>query len=211
MQGKAPKFDRPVPREFDIRDAWEKLDVDRVASSMLDACRAGLPDALPLDMHPDVMALEGINFDLVVSSVRNPNYVEIAGLETQEKGYPVLRFFRGDITTVVGLRESQYPRIIATYAISLLMHDIHRTNAERGSGGGGARKSSGLPSTPAAVQKRLSGMGATLVYDELRDKTATVLYREQQLGKISLQGSKSQCESDYQRVIRKMEAISRRG
>lgn len=212
MRAPLKKYDMPVPKGFRIEDAWENLDIDRVASSMLEACRKGLPMSLPLNLHPDVLALEGLQEDLVVASVRKPHHVEIAGMETKEKGFVVLRFYRGDITTVVGMRDQGFPMIIATYAISILSHDTHRVGTSKGGGGGGgARRQSGLPRTPAAVQKRLVGAGAEVRYDELHGgNTAEVFYRGQSLGKMSMTKRGADCESDYQRMIRKMEAIARR-
>ncbi len=211
---RAPTLDRVVPPEFDIREAWENLDVEKSASKMLTVCRQGLPAVLPLDLHSDVLALQKLNADLVISSVRNPHFVEIAGKDTKDKGYPILRFYRGDVMTVVGMREAQFPTVIATYATSRLDADEHRAGTSKGvgsRGGGGARKAHGLPGTPNAVMNRLRPSGVDFNFDELHDTVASVMYRGQELGKLKLVGSdRKQCESDYQRILRKVDAIQRR-
>jgi len=204
------KYDRELPPEFQVAAAWAQLNVDHVATALLNRCRNGLPDVLPLDMHPEVLALEGINFEIVKASVRHPSYVEIAGMDTKEKGYPILRFYRGDVMTVVGMRDVQVPIVIATYATSRLDPDQHRAGTMKGTGGGGARRRAGLPGTPKAVVTRLRSMGADCLLDELHDTPVSVTYRGQDLGKVPAKGSKADCESAYQRIVRKMEAISRR-
>jgi hypothetical protein len=126
----------------------------------------------------------------------------------KEKRYPILGFHKGDCMVVVGMRQPSTPRVIAAYWTSLLVGRPARVNRH---GGGGAKKKVGLPSTPTATISRLTGMGAEIEGDPVLSKTVKVTYKGQDLGKISCGAvTKSVVESDYQRCLRKMQAIDRR-
>lgn len=166
--------------------------------------KGGLPGGYPFTYHPDVLALHGLNKDEVETAVRNPERVEIRP-ESKGKGYPVLGFQRGDVRVIMGFRNRVKPAVIACYWTTLLAHDTYRVDRH---GGGGRRTSAGLPSRPDVAIKRLRQLGAEIAEG---DKTATVTYRGQELGQISLGNTpKDTVHSDYQRMQRKMHAIDRR-
>ncbi len=79
-------------------------------------------------------------------------------VQNKDKRYPVLGFYRGDVTVILGLRQPVTPKVIAAYATSLLQHDTHRVGHT--GGGGGKRSASGLPCNPRQVVSQLGFGGA---------------------------------------------------
>lgn len=213
----APKPEAPEPEEklvsVGVGEApdWAQLDVGLAAYKLQERCRNGLPDSIAFEIKPDVLALYGMDMSLIESAVRNPERVEVRP-ETKGKKYPILGFYRGDIMAVVGMRLPNRPAIIAAYASSKLEPDT--TPRAGGTGGGGAKKSSGLPGTVNAAIRQLRAHGAELP-DEgpmFGDRTAEVKFRGQSLGQISLGDHvpKATVQSDYQRMLRKINGIKDR-
>lgn len=162
--------------------------------------------------HPDVLALEAMPFEDVEAVIRNPTRVEIRP-ETSSKKYPVLLLARGDIEVVMGFQFRNSPAIIAVYWTHLLGHDDGRFKKGATGAGGGQRKAEGLPSTPGKVLSRLKAMGVEIPNEETTiENTVEVFFRGQNLGKITVGNiyKKGTPEADYQRILRKVDAIRRR-
>jgi hypothetical protein len=191
---------------------WPSADLDGSALTILRAVAKGVPERCHLLFHDDVTALHGIDLEMVETACRRPHRVEIAP-ETGVKKYPVLKFWRGDVLTVVGFREPQMPKIIAAYVGGLSLHDTHSADSlVRGSGsGGGSRRAAVLPSNVNQLLKRLTGLGVAM--EESADgKTQTVTFWGQEIGKITANANapRDQVQSDFQRMCRRMEAIKQK-
>jgi transcriptional regulator with XRE-family HTH domain/uncharacterized coiled-coil protein SlyX len=202
----------PTGRDVWKRDgegSWSDDELQATAYQLLVKCMDGLPENIAFDYKDDVLATAGFVEEDVIAAVRHPSRVEIRPESwDKEKRYPILGFHKGDCMVVVGMRQPSTPRVIAAYWTSLLSADRHTVNRH---GGGGAKKKVGLPSTPTATISRLTGMGAEIEGDPVLSKTVKVTYKGQDLGKISCGAvTKSVVESDYQRCLRKMQAIDRR-
>jgi hypothetical protein len=184
------------------------------AASFFKMFRNGLPEAIRFDYFPEVLAVDGLNLDDVEAAVRHPEDVEIAREHALGNRYPILRFRRGDVVTVMGFRTPRRPRIIAGYWIGLLLHDTHRVSYAGITGGGGARKEVGLPNTPRQAINRLKGIGADITWEETMTdvKAVEVKYHGQSLGKISVDPTtkRDMVKSQYQSFHRKMHAIQLR-
>lgn len=191
-------------------EALDEVALERTAVQWRDRYRDGLPGWAEFTYFPEVLAVGGMDFEIVETALRKPERVEVAP-ETFGRGYPILRFHRGDATTVLGLRSVSEPAIIAAYHGSLLANDRHRTGHLSG-GGGGARKAQGLPRTVRQSIQRLATMGVRVDESDPNARTGAVTFKGDDLGKITLgaTASRQQIESDYQRVVRKVEAITRR-
>lgn len=177
------------------------------SASLLDLCSRGLPEHLEYSFKPDVLALYGIDFDLLDAVLRHPERVELRPESfNKDKRYTVLAFYRGDLEVILGMKHVARPAVIAAYASSRLEHDTHRVGH---TGGGGSRKTSGLPSSPKQMATRLRAIGCEVEIDE-RQKTAPVTYKGQELGRVTCQGLKETVQSDYQRIVRKVAAIDQR-
>jgi hypothetical protein len=156
------------------------------------------------DIHPDVMALYGVDLDLVSSALDNPQHVEVRPESyDKDKRYVVLSFKRGDVTVILGCMTPARPKVIAVYVTSMLEHDTHRTD---GAGGGGTKKHTGTPKTGGQVISRLRDLGADVDANPL-EKIATVFYDGKEIGKIMQDGTREQADSDWNRMQRKINAI----
>ena len=207
------------PREIlaaypDIRTEadWQAVDLPSTAYALSQAVGAGLPEELSLGFHADVLALAGVDLDAAESCVRVPERVEIAE-ETAKKGYPVLRFHRGDVCSVIGFRQPRKPLAIAVYFGGSAFREYQnhgRANAGTG-GGGGSRKESGIPRTGPTLMRRLRDMGATVTIDP-GEKTATVVHKGQALGQVVIASTarRPDIEQAWQRTQRKIAAINQR-
>ncbi len=186
---------------------WANVDLDMAASKLRDKLANGLPAHIPFEWHPSVLALQGMDLEIVETALRNPKWVDIRP-ETAVKHYPVLGFHRGDVTTVLGLRTPTHPAVISAFVSPLLEHDTHQVNH---TGGGGKRRQDGLPRTVSAMLAALRAHGVLVDVDPL-ENTSEVMYRGQRLGKITTGPSapRKTVESDYQRIVRKVDAINRR-
>jgi hypothetical protein len=191
---------------------WATVNVDLAAYRLQERCRRGLPESIAFTVHPEVMALYGVDWELTKSAVRNPERVEVRP-ETRQKKYPILAFYRGDIEVILGMRLPKSPAIIAIYVGSRLEADTHHVGSGK-SGGGGARKTQGLPKNPRQVVNQLRSAGA-VIQDEgswFGEKQTGVTFRGQDLGKINVDPNtaRSVCETDYQRVLRRINGIKER-
>lgn len=188
---------------------WSAVpDLEATAGKLRERLRNGLPAAIPFTYHPDVLAMQGMDFDLVEAALRHPERVELRP-ETATKKYPVLAFWRGDVVTILGMRVPTHPKIIAAYAVSRLDPD---TWSRPVTGGGGARKQPGLPKTTPALLKALARLGTELKGNsDPGARTAEVVYKGQVLGKVTIdRAPRDQVESDWQRIQRKVAAINAR-
>lgn len=189
---------------------WFTKDDERLmrgAHALAMRCANGIPSGVRVKLHRKVLETYGLDFDDANAVMRHPMRVTIAP-ETKEKKYPVLRFTRGDVQTVVGFQRLDQPAVIAIY-VGNWVADNESNNG--GSGGGGSRKESGPPKTPSDVIKRLVRLGAYVTVD--RDgETAVVKYHDQELGKISVKAAtpRATCDSDWNRMQRKIGAINAR-
>jgi len=158
------------------------------------------------DIHPDVMALYGVDLDLVSSALDNPQSAELRPESyKKDKRYGVLQFSRGDIRVILGCKTPARPKVIAVYVTAMLEHDTHRTE---GAGGGGKRKQSGPPKTGAQVASRLRDLGAE-VDMSVKEKVTTVFFDGKEMGKITVDPDREQAESDWNRIQRKINAIKK--
>jgi hypothetical protein len=195
-----PANDKPV----------DDADLQATATQLLVKCMNGLPDEYGYDYKDDVLATAGFVAEDVEAALRKPHRVEIRPESWgKEKRYPVLGFTRGDVQVILGMRTPSKPRVIAAYWNPLLQADNYRVNRH---GGGGSKKSTGLPTNPGTSMSRLKTMGCELEGDPLKDKAVKVVYKGQDLGKITCGSavSKLTVQGDYQRTLRKMQAIDRR-
>lgn len=183
-------------------------DLTAHSQALLDLCKDGLPDRFQYSFLPDVLALYGVDHDLLDSCLRSPDRVEIRPESFEkDKRYCVLGFYKGDLEAILGMRSPAAPKVIAVYATSRLEHDTHRVGH---TGGGGAKgKAPGLPKTSKQVATRLRSMGAEVEISITEDYT-DVTYQGQNLGKVACNGDRKTCEQDFQRIQRKMAAIDRR-
>ena len=203
------------------RDVWKwsppetpggvsDADLDATAYQLLVKCMYGLPDEYGYDYKDDVLATAGFVQEDVDSALRRPERVEIRPESwDREKRYPILGFYKGDVSVILGMRTPAKPRVIAAYWQALLEADTHRVNKV---GGGGAKKPVGLPARPTAAIERLRSAGCEIPDPGPEEKPVPVTYKGQDLGKIttSRKTSKATVQSDYQRTLRKMQAIDRR-
>lgn len=201
----APLVQGPEAISFD----WAAVDLGETAQRMCEAWRGGLPPQMGYSYLPDVLALYGLDQDLVNSALRHPERVEVRPESfNKDKGYVVLGFYRGDVLAVLGLRDPARPCVIACYVTAKLENDTHRVGH---TGGGGKKNEGGLPKTPKQLAVRLRAMGAEVALDERRS-TAEVKFHGQELGSINCGTivTRAQVESDFQRMQRKIHAIERR-
>lgn len=207
-------IDRPKPVIVQPLSGESVTDDDLTAHSqrLLELCRGGLPDRFQYSFLPDVLALYGVDQQLLDGALRGPDRVEIRPESFEkDKRYCVLAFYRGDIEVILGMRQPATPKVIAVYAASRLEHDTHRVGH---TGGGGSRSSgvSGLPKSARQVAHKLRALGGRELEVELSitEDFVPVTYKGQELGKIATNGDRKTSEQDFQRIQRKMAAIDRR-
>lgn len=192
-----------VEAESDAKPLTEE-EMDRTLWDLYVDVRGGMDRAF--GYHPDVESLYGLNKDEIRTAVREPHRVEVRP-ESKQKGYPVIRFSRGDVNVIMGFRDRLNPAVIRAEWSSLLEHDKYTVDRH---GGGGSRKTTGLPASPRSLVMSLKVKGAE-VKESSTGKTAEVSYKGQSLGKITVEGvTKVQVQNDYQRMQRKMQAIDQR-
>jgi hypothetical protein len=205
------------------RDVWKwappetaggisDADLDSTAYQLLVKCMNGLPEEYGYDYKDDVLATSGFVQEDVDAALRTPQRVEIRPESwDKEKRYPVLAFHKGDVQVILGLRTPSKPRVIAAYW-SWMNDQSGNRSPWAGAGGGGAKKATGLPTRPTAVIERLRSAGAEIPEPGPDEKPVTVTYKGQDLGKITTARAttKDVVQSDYQRTVRKMQAIDRR-
>jgi transcriptional regulator with XRE-family HTH domain len=190
-------------------EGWDDSELEATAYQLLVKCMNGLPDEIGFDYKEDVLATAGFVEEDVIAAVRSPQRVEIRPESwDKEKRYPILGFTRGDVQVIMGMRQPNKPRVIAAYWTSLLQQDNYRVNRH---GGGGSKKAEGLPTTVGASVTRLRSRGCEIPEWGPDEKPIHVTYKGQDLGKITV-GAKTKMviQSDYQRCLRKMQAIDRR-
>jgi hypothetical protein len=196
--------------DFRTEADWASVDLPGTAYALSLAVGKGLPTDLQVDFHPDVLALAGVDLDAAESCIRRPERVEIAE-ETAKKGYPIIRFHRGDVCSVLGFREPRRPMAIAVYFSSAALKE-YQGRGGSGSGSGGARKESGIPRTGTTLMKRIREMGATVTVNG-DEKTAFVEYKGQALGQVVIASTarRPEIEQAWQRTQRRITAIKNRG
>lgn len=172
-------------------------------------CANGVPPECDLQVFDGVLAMWGIDLNLIESVARNPEHVVVAP-ESFEKKYPVLRFRRGDVLTVIGFQRPRTPSIIAAYVSAKLLPDDGKPQRAT-AGGGGSRKRDGLPTRPSTLLRALKTLGAQLDID-LATNRAVVTFQGNDLGQVDVGEGvpKETCISSYQRMQRKIHAIAAR-
>ncbi len=171
----------------------------------------GIPQKVPVLFRDDVSALYGVDLELLEDIVRRPERCEIDASSTQ-RGYATLKYWRGDVMSVVGFRDPYRPMIIAAYVNNIALAQYMSKNPT--GGGGGARKAQGLPTRPQKVVERLRDLGAVIDWTPNDNvDTVEVTYQQQSVGKINVGPvyTKTTCEQDFQRTQRRMAAIDRAG
>lgn len=200
----SPMPDDEVIQNFD----WDSVNLDATAARLRDLMKGGVPDAIRYSYSGDVLALYGMDLSLMDAALRSPERVEIRPESfDQSKRYPVLGFYRGDISVILGLRQPLTPKVIAAYATSRLEHDTHRVGH---TGGGGSKNGEkGLPTNPRQVANKLRARGAQVEINPLTEgDPVEVFYQGKSVGKISTgPASKETCASDYQRALRRIVAM----
>jgi hypothetical protein len=191
---------------------WDSIDPEATAYQLQQRLQKGLPQWMRFQYHPDVLSLWGMDLGLMSDALRWPSRVEVRP-QTKEKRYPILAFYRGDLEVILGLRQPYTPAVIAAYAGTRLQPGGN-SNGGGGSGGGGAKRQSGLPNTVKASLRALRSRGCEIDFEPntIDQATVDVIYKGQNLGKINVaeRTGKQQVQSDYQRTLRKINAIDQR-
>ena len=187
---------------------WDGSDLADKAWRLAERIRTGLGDVAPLGFHDDVTALNGVNLEQVESVVRHAERVEVDA-STAWKLYPILRFHRADNMVIVGFRDPMLPVIIAAYFTTLRDADATGRLSPRITGGGGRRKTGGLPNTPAKLISAIRLLGASIDDPTERDTVLTVTYEGCDLGKVPVERTtpKKDIENAWQRTRRRIEAL----
>ena len=160
----------------------------------------------PFSYHPDVESLQGLNKDEISTAVRQPERVEVRP-ESKSKGYPVIKFARGDVNVIMGYRSRTNPAVIRAEWGWLLGHSPYEVDRH---GGGGSKTQTGLPNTFGQLAGRLKTLGAEIAASP-DGKTAVVSYKGQELGLVTREKCpRSTTHSDWNRMTRKIHAIDRR-
>jgi hypothetical protein len=194
-----PKPLPPVRRSY-----GEDVDLSPVAAFAADLARqmsAGIPLDVEYKIHPNVLEMYGIDFEILDCALRSPTSVEIAS-ETYEKGYTILRFHRADVMIAVGYRDPNEPMVLAHYAAgSLTGSRDMTTNLYRP-----ARR--GLPRSPAQMLAKFVAMGARCERNP-SGNTASVYMGDQNLGSVTIDrmAAAQNVSADFIRIIRKIKAI----
>jgi hypothetical protein len=159
--------------------------------------------------HPDVLAMEGLPWEDVEAAIRGPHRVDLRP-ETAKKGYPVFQLSRGDVRVIIGFQHRDSPAVIAVYWTHLLGHDGHYVNHMGGSGGARS-KTTGTPKTPKQVVRRLEELGVSITPKD-GTKLGVCTYKGQELGTITIEMpcDRKTCDSDWNRIQRRVNAIFRR-
>lgn len=197
---------------FELQELWTGEEFEKTAFALREHVRNGVGMQCPLEFHADVTALHGVDLVDVESVVRQSERVEVAP-ETAAKKYPVLKFARGDVLVVVGFRNPRLPMIIAAYwqALRLPSQGVSADQSDR-SGGGGGRRTVGLPTTAKQLVKRLRDVGASVEDPSGEQMNVMVSFDGTDLGRVNVgpTATKTSCQSDYQRNLRRIASIRRR-
>jgi len=97
---------------------------------------------------------------LLEDVVRAPGEIKVDP-SSEEKGYRVLQFRRGDITVVVGLRDPEHPSVLHVWLHGVEEGDQHHTGKSPGYAGGGGKK----PKSPQQLRGWLQSEGCTLAHN----------------------------------------------
>lgn len=174
--------------------------VEKTAAGLQAEYAGGLPDELEVTISEVVSSWPGYDADIVDDVLRHPTRVEIAP-ETATKGFPVLRFWRGGVCVVLFFPPDQPPTVPAWYAT---WNDIRQVAPRALTGGGGPRKSVGMPTRPRDLERRLVEMGAEVTHDEERG-LATVTYKGHEMGTFKVYGANPrQVADDWQKLSGKV-------
>jgi hypothetical protein len=192
-----------VPAEPDAKPLTEE-EMDKDLFDLWVDVRAGYDG--PFTYHPDVESLYGLDRDGITNAVRHPERCEVRP-ESKSKGYPVIKFARGDVNVIMGYRDRKSPAVIRAEWGWLLGHSQYEVDRH---GGGGSKAATGLPNTFAQLAGRLKIAGAEVTPSE-DGKTAVVTYQGQELGRVTKEKCpRSTVHSDWNRITRKIQAIDRR-
>ena len=204
-QARTPQEWVKVEAEPEAKPLTEE-EMDKALFDLYMDVRSGYDGAF--GYHPDVESLQGLNKDEISTAVRQPERVEVRP-ESKAKGYPVIKFSRGDVNVVMGYRDRKSPAVIRAEWGWLLGHSQYQIDRH---GGGGSKGSSGnsLPNTFAQLAGRLKIAGAE-VTPNADGKTAVVSYKGQELGLVTKEKCpRATTHSDWNRMTRKIAAIDRR-
>jgi hypothetical protein len=183
-------------------------DVGHTASAFAKAYAGGLPEVLGFQWLWQVRDLRGVTLDAVKAALRNPQRVTVRP-ESQDKGYPVLRFGRGDVDVILGFRMPRLPMVIACYAASRT--DAHALPGvvNRTGGGGSKEKDSTAPKDGRALASKLKKYGVIITPDD-KDEKALLSYKGQEIGHISLNTqNKETVLNDWSRARRRIVGIDK--
>jgi len=98
--------------------------------------------------------------ELLEDVVRAPGEIT-TDPSSDEKGYKVLQFRRGDITVVVGLRDPEFPSVLHVWLHGVEEGDQHHVGKNPGYAGGGGKN----PKSPQQLRGWLQSEGCSLVHN----------------------------------------------
>jgi len=98
--------------------------------------------------------------DLLMDVVRAPGEIHLDP-SSEDKGYKVLQFRRGDITVVVGLRDPKYPTVMHVWLHGVEEGDQHHVGKSPGYAGGGGKN----PKSPQQLRGWLQSQGCSLAFN----------------------------------------------
>lgn len=184
-------------------------DVGDTANTFATAYRQGLPPVIGFQWLWRVKELRGVSLDVVISALRNPQQVTVRP-ESQDKGYPVLKFTRGDVDVIVGFRMPRLPMVIACYTASRLDANAIPGMVNRTGGGGSREKDSSAPKDGRALANKLRKYGVTITPDD-KEERALLSYQGQDIGHITLNTvDKNTVLNDWSRARRRITGIDKK-
>lgn len=188
----------------------EGVDPDLSAYEASIELATGIPLDVPVTIADWIVDYPGYDAGIVDAVMCKPDRVEVDP-ETAVKGYPVLRFWKGDVCVVVMFPSNAEPFVPAWYATTKAMNNW--TGPRALTGGGGPRRSVGMPTRPRQLIKRLTRMGAEVreVQGEAGTLKGQVTYMGQDVGDFRIEGAyPHETELNWQRLSRKIHAIYQR-
>jgi len=112
-----------------------------------------------LDRAQDFIEMYQFPKELLEDVVRAPESIHVDP-SSEEKGYKVLQFRRGDISVVVGLRDPESPSVLHVWLHGVEEGDQHQGKAAGFASGGGKN-----PKSPQQLRGWLQAQGCRLAHN----------------------------------------------